>query len=233
MGQTTSIEAAQGAPGLRDRKKARRREEILEAAQGLFASQGVDATTMADIAEAVGVSQPTVFNYFGNKGGILIALIHEGAARERQHSKIMVPRTDLDFATLLVTIFSEFAEGTLRIASKRIWRYAEADTIRYPTTELAQSYQIVNTELMSVLRQVLSSYDLTLHDGNPADVDHLVQILYDIWGGAYFDLIRSEDMTIADHRIALTQRLEPLCRMIFAPDFLAEPTLKTTIGDPA
>ena len=65
--------------GLRDRKKARRREDILNAASALFAAKGIDATTMAEIADAVDVSPPTIFNYFGNKDGILIALITEGA----------------------------------------------------------------------------------------------------------------------------------------------------------
>ena len=76
-------------PGLRDRKKARRRDEIIAAARELFTVQGIDATTMTEIAAAAEVSAPTVFNYFGSKDGILIAMISEGtrAARERDRAE--------------------------------------------------------------------------------------------------------------------------------------------------
>ncbi|WP_370206341.1 TetR/AcrR family transcriptional regulator, partial [Pararhodobacter marinus] len=67
------------AESLRDRKKARRRDALIAAATTLFGNKGVDATTMADIAEACDVSVPTVFNYFGSKDGLLMAIIDEGA----------------------------------------------------------------------------------------------------------------------------------------------------------
>ncbi|MFC6762512.1 TetR/AcrR family transcriptional regulator [Sulfitobacter porphyrae] len=71
-------------PGLRDRKKARRRDDIIAAAIELFGKKGVDATTIADIAEACDVSAPTIFNYFGSKDGILVALVEEGTQRKRE-----------------------------------------------------------------------------------------------------------------------------------------------------
>ena len=85
MQRMTDLTPMDGEPGLRDRKKARRRAQIMAAAQGLFASRGIDATTMADIAAAAGISAPTVFNYFGSKDGILIAMITEGTMRAREH----------------------------------------------------------------------------------------------------------------------------------------------------
>lgn len=44
---------------------------IVEAARKLFAAQGLDAVSMADIAEAAGVSRATVFNQFGAKHRII------------------------------------------------------------------------------------------------------------------------------------------------------------------
>lgn len=227
------VELVEDGPGLRDRKKAKCREDILEQARQLFASQGVDATTIADIARAVDVSPPTVFNYFGNKDGILIALITEGVAQARQQSNALNPRTDIDFGTFLVTVFTEFSEGTLRIASKRIWRYSEAAAIRHPTTELSQSYRVVNMDVVKVLKQILSAYNLTLRDGGAPDVEHLAQVLFDLWNAAFFDLIKVPEMTIAEHRAALERRIVPLCRMIFAPEFFASPTLRQRSDPPS
>ncbi|MFN7177804.1 MAG: TetR family transcriptional regulator, partial [Thermaurantiacus sp.] len=44
-------------PGLRDRKKAQRRADILTNAARLFAQNGIDATTMAELAAEYGLAE--------------------------------------------------------------------------------------------------------------------------------------------------------------------------------
>jgi len=53
--------------GLREDKKQRTRREIADTAMRLFATRGFDHVTVADVAEAAGVSDKTVFNYFPTK----------------------------------------------------------------------------------------------------------------------------------------------------------------------
>lgn len=59
------------AQGLRERKKQRTREQIIEAAMGLFAERGYHATTIADIAEAAEVAPRTFFSYFPSKEAVV------------------------------------------------------------------------------------------------------------------------------------------------------------------
>ncbi|OLU24953.1 hypothetical protein BVH03_18725 [Pseudomonas sp. PA15(2017)] len=61
--------------GLREKQREQRREAILGAALVLFDSNGFSTTTVEQVAKAAGVSTPTVFNYFGNKQEILLALV--------------------------------------------------------------------------------------------------------------------------------------------------------------
>jgi len=63
--------------GLRGRKKEAVRHRIIQSAAPLFASRGIDATTMEDIAGRADVSVGTVYNYFGTKNALLLAAVGE------------------------------------------------------------------------------------------------------------------------------------------------------------
>lgn len=58
---------------MRERKKQRTREQIVDAAMGLFAERGYQATTIADIAEAADVAPRTFFSYFPSKEAVVFA----------------------------------------------------------------------------------------------------------------------------------------------------------------
>ena len=53
--------------GLRESKKQQTREHIAAEAMRLFVTRGFDHVTVAEVAEAAGVSEKTVFNYFPTK----------------------------------------------------------------------------------------------------------------------------------------------------------------------
>jgi AcrR family transcriptional regulator len=57
--------------GLRERKKQRTRQQIIDSAMGLFAERGYHATTIADIAEAADVAPRTFFSYFPSKEAVV------------------------------------------------------------------------------------------------------------------------------------------------------------------
>ena len=56
---------------LRDRKRARTRQALIDAATELFERQGYDETTIADIAAAAEIGARTFFSYFASKEELL------------------------------------------------------------------------------------------------------------------------------------------------------------------
>lgn len=48
-----------------------RRRQLIDAAERVFATKGYAETTMADLAEAAGVTRPTVYAYFSSKDDVL------------------------------------------------------------------------------------------------------------------------------------------------------------------
>lgn len=64
-------EAAE-AGGLRERKKRLMRQQLSDTATRMFMERGFDGVRVAEIAEACGVSEKTVFNYFPAKEALIL-----------------------------------------------------------------------------------------------------------------------------------------------------------------
>jgi AcrR family transcriptional regulator len=60
------------AEGLRERKKRLMRQQLSDTATRMFMEHGFDAVRVADVAEACGVSEKTVFNYFPTKESLVL-----------------------------------------------------------------------------------------------------------------------------------------------------------------
>ncbi|MBJ7331272.1 MAG: TetR/AcrR family transcriptional regulator [Solirubrobacteraceae bacterium] len=68
------------APSPRTRlPRAERMEQTLAVAHALFAERGFTAVTMDDVAAAVGVTKPLLYNYFGNKERLYLACLAQSA----------------------------------------------------------------------------------------------------------------------------------------------------------
>lgn len=58
-----------------------KQERIIQSALQLFAECGYDATSTSKVAKAAGVSEGLIFRHFGNKEGLLNAIMELGAAQ--------------------------------------------------------------------------------------------------------------------------------------------------------
>lgn len=102
-------------PSQRALKKEESRQAIARAAVRLFEEKGFDATTMDEIAQAAGVSRPTVFNYFAHKEDILLVLgVMMGERIAAQVMAMDQPGAQLDpidaLRRVVLTMGSSFAE---------------------------------------------------------------------------------------------------------------------------
>lgn len=127
--------------GLRDRKKLRLRETLVDAAIRLFEERGIDGTSIDDIAEATDVSRATVFNYFPYKEAILVEigalLVSDIAAHAALHRRRSVRQALYDLADGIATIAEQHPGVVPYIAREMTHpdptrrRYA-AERMQYP-----------------------------------------------------------------------------------------------------
>lgn len=60
---------------------AKRREQLLDVAESLFAQQGYAGATTAQIAKAAGVTEPIIYRHFKSKRDLFVALIERTGKR--------------------------------------------------------------------------------------------------------------------------------------------------------
>ena len=70
------------------------KQEILEAALDLFSVQGFEATSLSQIADAVGIRKASLYSHFENKQAILDALVRD--VLDRYAQRCIFAKTDWD-----------------------------------------------------------------------------------------------------------------------------------------
>src|SRR3954452_20265275 len=103
------------ATGLRERKKQQTRDQIARVAMTLFLERGFDTVTVAEVADAAGVSEKTVFNYFPAKEDLVFP---DGEAR---WAALLEEIRDRPPGTSLIDVFrAETHEFLDRVASESV-----------------------------------------------------------------------------------------------------------------
>ncbi|GAA4727028.1 TetR/AcrR family transcriptional regulator [Pedococcus ginsenosidimutans] len=87
MPRPSATSAPARAPRVRV-PRAQREEQILFAAEQVFAERGFHATSMDEVAERVGVTKPLIYEYFGSKEGLLSACITRARTQLREATEL-------------------------------------------------------------------------------------------------------------------------------------------------
>lgn len=88
-------------------EKGSTKQQILDAALDLFSVQGYEATSISQIADAVGIRKASLYSHFAGKQEILDALIRQVLEQYAQHS--LFARTDWDDPALPMAVTPDAA----------------------------------------------------------------------------------------------------------------------------
>jgi len=73
--------ASKQGKALKKNSESEARQQILDAALVLFAQKGYAATTVREIVDAVGITAPSLYYYFGSKEGLYLDLVQTHGAQ--------------------------------------------------------------------------------------------------------------------------------------------------------
>ena len=101
------------------------KQKILSAELELFSTCGYDAVSVGQIAKAVGIKAPSLYNHFASKRAIFDALFDEAAAKYDKATdavSVHVSESDRD-----VAVFTEISEDALAEKVRSIFAYSLHD----------------------------------------------------------------------------------------------------------
>lgn len=106
IAQAQTSDAA--APGVREKGKARRKQQILQAAKRLLAEGGIEALSTRKLAEAAELSVHTLYALVGSKNAILEAVMADN------HNRVLADILEVDEQNPIDRIFA-IVDSTYRI----------------------------------------------------------------------------------------------------------------------
>jgi AcrR family transcriptional regulator len=146
------------AMGLRERKKQRTREQIVEAATRLFAERGYDATTIADIAAAADIAPRTFFAYFPSKEAVVF---HDGDRDYDDLTATLEGRPEGEYAFTALRRWID-----TRVASSRVDQ--EGQLLRKQLCAQSEELQRVQHGLIARIEELLRT-EIARDLGDPPD----------------------------------------------------------------
>lgn len=95
--------------GARREQAQRRRDELIEAALTVFAAQGIDGSSVKDIARAAGVTPGLLYHYFESKEALAAAVLAERSFLPQMHD-MLGEHADLPASVVLPRLMRAFDE---------------------------------------------------------------------------------------------------------------------------
>ncbi|HCM47413.1 MAG TPA: TetR/AcrR family transcriptional regulator [Colwellia sp.] len=103
---------------------------ILDAAKNLFYHKGFDETSLAMIINEAGGSRRSIYNEFGNKRGLLMAVVQRQV--KVQSEILTLINRELDAKQALIQVCYKFVQGMLSADLMSLFRLVVQQVVKFP-----------------------------------------------------------------------------------------------------
>lgn len=165
--------------GLREHKKRMTRQQISDVATWMFVERGFDAVRVADVAEEVGVSEKTVYNYFPTKESLVFDREAEITEQIVSVLRDRGPTTSPVEAVVAYMASEETRHGV--VPPEAIWMLRAFDELVSSTPELVAAARAMTSRIIAAIAGTLAAgLELDPRDPEPQIVAHALMGLWEL-----------------------------------------------------
>lgn len=186
--------------GLREKQKAHRHDRILDAAARLFREQGYETVKMEAIAAAAEVAIGTIYNYYRNKGDLLVAIVSLEVEEVLKAGEGILADPPGSAEAAVDALIGGYVEHSLHYLSKEMWRQAMAISTTQPSSPFGETYAALDVALARqtcALLHQLQNLGLLSRD---ADARSLGEAIFNNTNMNFICFVKSEAMGMAELR---------------------------------
>ena len=200
--------------GLRAKQKADKIRRILEAATTLFREQGYDSARIEDIAEMAEVSVGTLYNYYQNKGDILVATVAMEVTEVLEAGLRIIANPPLNVSEALRTLIEQYYDHSLFYLSKEMWRTAMAISIQQPETPLSRRYTELDGQLCAQVVQLVQTLQTRGVVLAGIDAQAMGEVFFNNLNTMFTEFCRVDTMSLEDLKSRVNAQHKPIAALI-------------------
>jgi len=215
--------------GLRAKNKADRHLRILNAASRLFREGGYEATRIEAIAAEAGVSIGTIYNYYQNKGDILVAIVSMEVNEVLRAGQRVIEEPPRSVSDAIDMLIATYIEHSLVYLSKEMWRHAMAISTQQPESPFGKTYSALDQDLKDQTCALLAKLKEVglVRDG--VDARGVGEMIFNNTNMMFIEFVKAEAMEVGDLRASISRHNRTLLDAIAARG--TEPALRGETDD--
>ena len=192
--------------GLRAKHKADRDRRILEAAAELFRTAGYDGAKIEAIAAEAEVSIGTIYNYYHNKGDLLVAIVSMEVNEVLNAGSGIVAEPPRDVGGALDTLIGIYIEHSLNYLSKEMWRQAMAISTQQPDSPFGRNYTELDRALTDQICALIAKLQERGLVRRGVDARSLGELVFNNMNMMFIEFVKRDKATIAEVCAAISRQ---------------------------
>ena len=193
------------------RRRARTREQILDAAEAAFAPAGYRGVRMEELAEAADVSVGSIYGHFGNKDGVYLALIERAL---EQFAGYLGSAFDPSYSPLEQVMAAGEVYLRFHLQHPGSFRFLAFDGVETRMPDLDADAEALRIRVGKRLEEILGGFQDRIQqaiESGEADGAYdsrlVARFLWGAWNGVVSFGLRTDAMALTDDEIAACLRM--------------------------
>lgn len=193
--------------GIRQKKRAKTEAAILRAAAFLISKKGFARTSIEDIARRAEVGVGTVYNYFGSKNALLLALMQRDMQDLLKEGQTVLAHSAKNPESALAELFGIYASGFLGRYERKMLREVFAVAF-YQPKELGRELTRLDYQLMQQVGRLLEEFQRAGILRKSLPIDQAALVLYAAFAVGVMMYIQCAEMSLESVRTQIAASIE-------------------------